>query len=176
MKRVSVLPQSLVGKLISVGATAIAVSGLLLVGASPASASGAALICETNGNYCVGDPHRSLPLYDPVKEMLAGRVIDIRSQGGISYKLRFEDDLSKCVAASDSGLYVVIHACNGGNGVIWKTYLGRDGVSCIFQSQEFPSKYLSGANGERQFELKTKYLSGWYQQFLFSSQVIQPCG
>jgi hypothetical protein len=78
--------------------------------------------------------------------MLAGQVIDIKSQGGISYKLAFDQDLSKCVAASDSGATVVIHACNGGNGVIWKAYLGNDGVSCIFQSQEFSSKYLSGAN------------------------------
>lgn len=176
MKRVSVLHNILVRKIISVGATAIAVSGLVLAASPPAYASGPALICETNGNYCIGDTNRSLPLYDPVKEVLAGRIIDIRSQGGISYKLAFQDDESKCVAGSDSGLYVVIHRCNGGNGVIWKAYLGNNGVSCIFQSQEFSSKYLSGANNGTQFQLKAKGANGWYQQFDFSSHVISVCG
>lgn len=176
MKRVSVLHNILVRKVIAVGATAIAVSGLLLAVSPPAYATGPALMCETNGNYCVGDPHHDLPLYDPVKEMLAGRILYIDSLGGSSYLLRFDDDHSKCVAASNSGTSVVIHRCNGGAGVVWKAALGRDGVSCIFQSQEFSGKYLSGANNETQFKLKAKYAAGWYQQFIFSSQVISFCG
>jgi hypothetical protein len=176
VKRVSVLHNILVRKVIAVGATAIAVSGLLLAASPAAYASGPALMCETNGNYCVGDPNRSLPLYDPVKEVLAGRILYVSSLGGTSYLLRFDDDHSKCVAASDSGTSVVIHRCSGGNGVVWKAALGRDGVSCIFQSQEFSGKYLSGANNGTQFKLKAKYAAGWYQQFVFSSQVISICG
>jgi hypothetical protein len=176
LKRVSVLHKILARKVISVGATAIAVSGLLLAASPPACATGPALMCETNGNYCVGDPHHDLPLYDPVKEMLAGRILYIQSLGGTSYLLEFHDDHSKCVAASDSGTSVVVHRCNGGAGVVWRAALGRDGVSCIFQSQEFDGKYLSGANNETQFKLKTKYAPGWYQQFFFSSRVISICG
>ena len=175
MKRVSIIHNILARKVISVGATVIAVSGLLLAAAPPASASGAALICETNGSYCVGDPNRSLPLYDPVKEMLAGRIIDVNSQGGVSYKLAFDDDPSKCVAAANSGLTVVIHPCSGA-GVIWKAALGKDGFSCIFQNQEFSGKYLSGADKGTQFQLKAKGAAGWYQQFILSSAVISICG
>ena len=176
MKRVSVLHNALVRKVISIVATAIALSGLLLIASSPANASGPALICETNGNYCIGDPHSSLPLYDPVKEMLAGQIIDIKSQGGISYKLAFDQAPSRCVAASNNGTSAVIHACSGGLGIIWKAHLGKDGRSCIFQNQRFSGKYLSGAGNGTQFKLKAKGAKGWLQQFIFSSHVISPCG
>jgi hypothetical protein len=171
VKLVSVLRNILVRKVvrISVGAAAIAVSGLLLA-ASPASASGPALVCESHGAYCIGAP--TLNLYDPVKEG-SGRTINVQNVSGNSYLLEFNS--SKCVAGANNGTDVVIHPCSGGSGVVWIAQLGPDGVSCIFKNQLFGT-YLSGHDNGSQFQLKGNGANGWYQQFATSARVISVCG
>ena len=154
-------------------AMAIAVPTLLLT-ASPASATGSTFICEAFGHYCVGAP--SLALFDPVVETTGGRDIFVLSLGGTSYLLEFNADRSKCVAGANNGVDVTIHPCDGGVGIVWKTHLGNDGASCLFESQKFSGLYLSGANNGTQFKIKSKGLTGWLQQFDTSSSVISGCG
>jgi hypothetical protein len=177
VKLVSVLHNIMARKFIRVpaGATAIAVSGLLLAAPPAASAATAVIICESYGSYCIGDGNPSVPLYSQVKEFISGRTFIVKNLSG-SYELVFSADTSKCVAASDSGTATVVHPCSGGSGVVWKAQLGPDKKSCIFDNQEFSGKCISGSNNGNQFQLKSKGAAGWFQQFVLSSHVISICG
>jgi hypothetical protein len=177
VKRVSVLHGILVRKVIRilVAVTVIAVPGLLFT-ASPASASGVALICESYSShgYCIGAPN--LGLYDPVVETINGRFIDVQSQGGNKYLLAFQAAPSLCIAAANNDYLAVIHPCNGGAGVVWTAHVGPDGMSCTFENQEFSDKYLAGHNDGSQYHVKHLGASGWDYQFATDNPVISICG
>ena len=145
-----------------------AVQASLLAVSPPASAAPlfTGHIYETSGRYRVGAP--SLDLYKSVVETRDGRVIEIVDAGGGYRKLRFQADTTKCVAASDSDKYVVVHLCDG-NGVDW-TIVHLDSNPFPnghynFQNREFNNKFLAGANDGTRFHLKTQDQAGWYYNF-----------
>jgi hypothetical protein len=160
----------------SAAAMAAAISGLLLVLAPSANASGPAKICETHGLYCVGA--QNLGASDPVQETFDGRVIEVVSVGGNAYRLEINAMPHLCVAASDNGMLAVLKPC-GNDGVVWLAAKkpGGDGHSCRFQSRQFPGKFLTGDNQGDQFTLKDGTPpAGSEQQFSTSAQVISGCG
>lgn len=175
MKQIRTLRNILSRKLIGIPilAAAMAASGLLLA-APPASAAGLSVICETNGSFCIGAP--SLHESAPVKETGAGRIIDVQTLGGNSYLLTINANPNWCVAGSDTGDHAVLHPCQNGSGVVWKAHLGPDGKSCVFESQKFSGKYLSGDNKGDQFQLRNKGATGTFQQFKTAHKVISSCG
>jgi hypothetical protein len=144
---------------------AMAVPGSTLA-ASSASASPKVDVglhlCETSGShYCVGAP--TVHLDDPVVEAIHGRLLNFNPAGS-GTELQLVADTSLCVAAANNGQDVVQHPCNGGAGVIWHEVQGP--ATTLYESNEFPGKYLSGANNNgSQFQLKDRGATGWEQQF-----------
>jgi hypothetical protein len=168
MKRLSALRNLLARKSVRVfpvGVTAIAVSGLLLAAAPPASATttGPYYLKESFASYRVGAP--SLSPYDPVKETLGGREIYFDETTFAHYKIRFKADTSKCVAAANNGDTVDIKPCSSATGVVWVAHDGQDGCSVVLESQHFSGKYLSGDGNGDQFHIRSYQANGWYQQF-----------
>lgn len=158
MKRVSALHKILARRPIRVLlVAALVVPGLVLATSSPALAS--QRIKETYSPWYVGAP--SLSLYDPVVETSSGRDFNINPAGN-GYEFQFTADTTKCVAAANNGVDVVIHPCNG-NGTVWLEHQGRN--TFIYESREFSGKYLSGPGNGGQFQLKSRGANGWYQQF-----------
>jgi hypothetical protein len=143
-------------------AAAVVTSEMLFTGVPAASAAtNSADWHETYGHYAIGAP--SLALYAPVRETPDGRYMHfVNVKGGYEVELALDADPSKCVAASDSGYWVVLHACNGGLGTVWVLHVGS---AVSFESREFPGRYLAGDNHGDEFELKSPSARGWYEQF-----------
>jgi hypothetical protein len=99
---------------------------------------------------------------DPVDETAGGRLINFNPAGS-GEELQLVDNTGLCVAAANNGQDVVQHPCNGGAGVTWHEVQGP--ATTLFESNEFPGKYLSGANNGTQFQLKSGGANGWEQQF-----------
>jgi hypothetical protein len=144
-----------------VALTAGASPALASMAAPPASASGNHL-CETSGNYCIGAP--SLATDAPVVETSSGRDITLEFLGSAQYELQFNDAPSECVAAANNGTDVVIHHCNGGDGVVWILFLNANG-HLQWQNREFSGDYLAGHNDASQYQVKAPGLSGWFYNF-----------
>jgi hypothetical protein len=172
VKPVSALRNVLVRKslrVFSIVAIAITVSGLVLTAAPPAGATtyGPYYLRETYSSYRLDAP--SLNPYDPVQETLGGgREIYLGGTGTADhYKISFMRDTTKCVAAADNGSTVEVKSCSGTDGTVWILFLGADGCSGNFESQEFPGMYLSGHDNGSQFQIRSYQAAGWYQQFKF---------
>jgi hypothetical protein len=151
--------------------------GLMLPASAPLSVSAADLhLCESFGNqFCAGST--DLELFTAVTERNPpGRVIVADRQGSETfdnhpvYLLRFNADTSKCIASADDHFVVVIHACNGGNGVKWAReksdsnhdlWINREASVALNETV-----YLTGANDGSQFILDRRgAASGDLQQF-----------
>jgi hypothetical protein len=169
VKPLSALRNVLVRKslrVFSIGAMAIAVSGLVLAAAPSAGATtyGPFYLQETYSSYRVGAPNVSA--YDPVQETLGGREIYLGTTGtAYHYKIPFLRDTSLCVAAANNEDTVDLKPCSGANGVVWIAITGQDGCSAVLESQEFSGKYLSGTANGSQFHIRSYQAKGWYQQF-----------
>jgi hypothetical protein len=85
------------------------------------------------------------------------------SVSGNQVKFPFNAASNKCVAVANNGALVEVRSCDVPSAV-WIEHLGPDGVSCIFQNQQF-GLYLSGPDNGGQFHLETKGANGWLQQF-----------
>jgi hypothetical protein len=174
VQRVRTLRKVLFRKLIAPVVVAIAAPVLLLTGASGASAVTEGFICETNSGYCVGTP--TLNFDDPIIET-HGRILQMANVGSseIDVKFPFNEDPSKCVAVANAGTLVEIRACSVASAV-WVVQRGKDGISCIFENQQFGG-YLSGDAKGHQYRLEAKNANGWFQQMLRPSGLITTaCG
>jgi hypothetical protein len=133
-----------------------------------ASAATAPLLCEAFGNYCVGAP--SLSTDAPVDETISGRNVNFLSQGNGQWKIQFNASLSQCVAAANNHTDVVIHHCNGGAGTLWIRHTVVCSPQCEYQweSNEFPDRYLAGANNGSQYQIKQLGVTGWFYKFVIT--------
>ena len=144
-------------------AAAMAAPVFLLAASPPASATGVQRVCEHFGpRDCVGAPH--LGLYDKVEATTDGRYLDLNNVGDGYKELVFNAALRRglCVAAGTSGVDVVIHACNGGDGTFWQEI--RTNGKYIFKNREF-GNYLSCAGEGTQCEILYKGHPDWEQTF-----------
>jgi hypothetical protein len=153
---------------------ALAIPAAVLAASPPANAVNGNTMCETYGAYCLNTADFSL--YTPVTERLAGGryitavlITNITFEGRPVFKLVFNGDTSKCVAAANNNSDVVIHSCEDANGVIWALrtnngsdmWINRQATGAFNQDM-----YLSGRNcGGCQYELYALGVSGAYQKF-----------
>ncbi len=154
---------------------ALAIPAAMFAAPLPVSAATAFHMCESFGNYCVGSA--DLNFGTAVSERIPGRLIIHDSLGGFfdnlpTYLLRFNADPTKCVAAASNLSDVVIHACNGGLGVVWardhNSSSGNDRWINREASQAKDTKeYLSGRNNGSQFFLAPVGQTGAFQRFNF---------
>lgn len=155
-------------RLASVGIGAVALAAGPVMTSAQAGAASASVVGshvhETFGSFYVGAP--SLGIDDPVVEAVNGRTFNIQPVTG-GEEFQFTADLSKCMAAANNGVDVVIHVCNGGSGVVWKEVPGP--ATTLYESQKFPNMFLSGDNHGDQFEIQPKHANGWEQQFSVGS-------
>lgn len=150
---------------LGVTASVIVTSWSLWAASPPASANtiGPVIAYEANSSshWRVGAP--SLALYAQVRETRDGRYLDQRGVSG-GLELVLDAKKSLCVAAADNGSWAVLHACNGGLGVVWIEQ--PDGIGHKFESREFSGRYLAGDGHGDQFQLKKWGTPGWYYQFV----------
>ena len=167
-----------IGVRFMLGATAaLAIPVAMFTAPLPVSADAVAnQLCEVNGSYCVNVPNFSLDT--PVVEGLRGPAILPDSLGGYyqgypTYLIRFNADLSKCVAAASDLKHVVIHACNGGTGVVWaRVHISLSGydrwINREASSNIGTPEFLSGHDqGGSQYFLAPAGTTGAYQLFVF---------
>ncbi|HEX5115270.1 MAG TPA: hypothetical protein VFW65_08735 [Pseudonocardiaceae bacterium] len=125
--------------------------------AAPANAAGTHLM-ESSGSFRIGAP--DLSDFAPVVETTAGRDLQIVGAGtGTAGQVKIEftgttgPDL--CVAASDSGVTVVVHTCSGQLGTVWSEQM--ENGHRLFLSREFnmPPRYLCGLDDGTQFRMES---------------------
>jgi len=132
----------------------------------PANAAGLQL-CERSGSYCVGAD--SLDLFTAVEERTTGRdlVFTFFPSNG-TWEIAFVRDQSKCVAAANNLSDIVIHACNGGSGVVWflNCTNGKERwINRLASANKPMNQYLAGHNNGTQFFLATFDQANTFQQF-----------
>jgi hypothetical protein len=162
---------------------ALAIS--LAVSAAPSSASAAlgSRLCETSGKYCLGSDNLNLDtaVTEKLKSNNGGRDLYLRPISGTcctdtgpglpQYEIVFGSVNSPggCVAVSNNGSGVVIHACTGGLGTVWglqfnsnnhMQFINREASGTIFP-------LLEGRNNGSQYHIgQTSPLDFWTFDFV----------
>jgi hypothetical protein len=164
-----------------VGAVLVAALGALaalLVTAPSAGAAPTPHICESFGSFCVGSAN--LDLFTAVTERNPGRDFTLiplgtNFDGFPTFDIVFSADPSKCVAAANNLSDVVIHPCNGGEGVVWARnhqtnghdrWINRRATEAACSSvTTCAEQELSGRDNGTQFILRAEGTAGLFQQF-----------
>jgi hypothetical protein len=122
---------------------------------------------DTDRTHRTGRDRLHRPVRRGGRTQLAGRKWNAISIGNSQCLLELDADTSKCIAAGNNGLDVVLHPCNGGSGVVW---IRQTPGSHDLWLNRLTNKYLTGRNQTgSQFVLFYRgCLDGGLQQFDFA--------